>query len=61
MDKGKLVLLTADLNAQMINIKAIHQKIGDRAEKLQVDDQIVVESIAYQIHNLYCATEDLLK
>lgn len=61
MEKGKLVLLAADLNAQMINIKAIHQKIGDRADKLQADDQILVESIAYQIHNLYCAVEDLLK
>lgn len=33
----------------------------DRVAKLQVDDDIILESIAYQIHNLYCATEDLLK
>jgi hypothetical protein len=61
MDSSKLILLTVDLNAQMSEIRAIYQKIVDRSKKLQVDDQIILESIAYQIHNLYCSTEDLLK
>lgn len=61
MDKNRLILLTVDLNSQMADIKAIHQKIVDRSARLQSDDETILESIAYQIHNLYCATEDLLK
>ncbi len=61
MDDNKLILLKVDLNAQMSEIRAIYQKIIDRSKKLQSEDQIILESIAYQIHNLYCATEDLLK
>jgi hypothetical protein len=61
MDSNKLTLLTVNLNAQMTNIKAIHQKIVNRSTRLQSDDEAILESIAYQIHNLYCATEDLLK
>jgi hypothetical protein len=61
MDSNSLILLTVDLNSQMTEIKSIYQKLVDRSKKLQADDQIILESIAYQIHNLYCATEDLLK
>jgi hypothetical protein len=61
MDSNKLTLLSVDLNAQMSNIKVIHQKIVARSTRLQSDDETILESIAYQIHNLYCATEDLLK
>lgn len=61
MENNKLILLSVDLNAQMVDIKSIHQKIVDRSARLQSDDQVIWESIAYQIHNLYCATEDLLK
>jgi hypothetical protein len=61
MDKGKLILLSVDVKAQMGEIQSIHQKIVERANKLQADDPIILESIAYQSHNLYCATEDLLK
>lgn len=45
----------------MANIERIHQKLLDRVAKLQVNDEILLESIAYQIHNIFCATEDLLK
>jgi len=61
MDSNKLILLTVDLTSQMVVIKAIHQKLVNRSNKLQSDDEATLESIAYQIHNLYCATEDLLK
>ena len=61
MDSKKLIFLAVDLNAQMAHIKAIHQKIVARSARLQRDDETILESIAYQIHNLYCATEDLLK
>jgi len=61
MDSNKLILLTVDLTSQMVVIKAIHQKLVNRSNKLQSDDEATLESIAYQIHNLYCTTEDLLK
>jgi hypothetical protein len=61
MDSNKLIFLKVDLEAQMNDIERIHQKLLDRVAKLQVDDEVILESIAYQIHNLYCATEDLLK
>ena len=56
MDKNRLILLTVDLNSQMADIKAIHQKIVDRSARLPSDDETILESIAYQIHNLSCAT-----
>jgi hypothetical protein len=61
MESNKLIFLKVDLEAQMNDIERIHQKLLDRVAKLQVDDEVILESIAYQIHNLYCATEDLLK
>lgn len=63
MDSNKLILLKVDLEGQMKDIERIHQKLLDRVAKLEleVNDDAILESIAYQIHNLYCATEDLLK
>lgn len=61
MDSHKLILLKVDLQAQMNLMAVIHQKLLDRATRLSVDDDIILESIAYQIHNLYCTVEDLLK
>jgi hypothetical protein len=61
MDKQKLILLQTDINAQLQLIKAIDDKLAIRAEGVNPDDAIRLESIAYQIHNLYSATEDLLK
>ena len=61
MDKQKLILLQTDINAQLQLIKAIDGKLAVRAEGVNPDDVIRLESIAYQIHNLYSATEDLLK
>lgn len=61
MDSNKLIFLKVDLEAQMHDIERIHKKLLDRVAKLQADDDVILESIAYQIHNLYCATEDLLK
>ncbi len=61
MDKNTLILLTTDLQAQRQLINQIFQKLEQRAEGLTPDDLIRLESIAYQIHNLYTAIEDLLK
>ena len=61
MDSHKLILLKVDLQVQMNLMAVIHQKLLDRATRLSADDDIILESIAYQIHNLYCTVEDLLK
>ncbi|MDV2999560.1 MAG: hypothetical protein N5P05_001166 [Chroococcopsis gigantea SAG 12.99] len=61
MDTQKLILLGSELKAQLQLIEAIDMKLVQRAEGLTSDDIIRLESIAYQIHNLYSACEDLLK
>jgi hypothetical protein len=61
MDNNTLAILKADLKAQMDLIKTIAARLIERATNLQSDDIVRLESIAYQIHNLYNATEDLLK
>lgn len=61
MDSNKFILLKVDLEGQINAIDKIHQKLINRSERFQVDDDVILESIAYQMHNLYCAAEDLLK
>ena len=61
MDKNTLIVLRADITAQMALVKSISLLIEERAEGLQKDDPIRLESVAYQIHNFYNAIEDLLK
>jgi hypothetical protein len=53
--------LRTDVKAQLELITAINQKLVKRSENLTGDNPILLESIAYQIHNLYGSTEDLLK
>ncbi len=61
MDTNTLIILKSDLNAQMDLINNITNKLKERSQNLRSDDLIRLESIAYQIHNLYNAMEDLLK
>jgi len=61
MDKSRLTVLTADMEAQMSLVERVYRELEKRASKLEPDDEIRLESIAYQLHNLYNAVEDLLK
>lgn len=61
MDSEKLVILKVDVEAQLTLIKTVHERLRTRSSYLKADDIILLESIAYQIHNLYSAIEDLLK
>ena len=61
MDKNQLIVLQADINAQLTIIKTIAATVEERARGLETDDAVRLESVAYQIHNLYNGTEDLLK
>ncbi len=61
MDSKTLVVFKVDVQAQLNLIKQVDERLKERANNLQGDDSILLESIAYQIHNLYSAIEDLLK
>src|SRR3989304_9164402 len=58
MDEERLVILKAELNAQLSEIEDIYKKLEDRRKKR---GKAGVESLGYQLHNLYCAFEDLFK
>ncbi|MDZ7343446.1 MAG: hypothetical protein ONA90_02905 [candidate division KSB1 bacterium] len=53
-------ILEADLRAQQKQIDAIYRKIVQR-KKRYTRDPAALESLAYQLHNLYCAFEDLFR
>lgn len=61
MDKNALIVFKADIQAQIVLVDRILNLIDERATGLTADDPIRLESVAYQIHNLYNAIEDLLK
>lgn len=58
MEKEKLTLLQSELKAQQGDIGKIYQKLDDRQKE---EGKGRLESIGYQLHNLYCAFEDLFK
>ncbi|MEW6482032.1 MAG: hypothetical protein AB1397_03390 [bacterium] len=58
MDKGRLAILKADVKAQVRDIENIYIKLEERRGKKGMPG---IESIGYQLHNLYCAFEDLFK
>jgi hypothetical protein len=58
VEKERLAVLKADLNACLQEIEGIYTRIEDRKRKT---DKAAMESVGYQLHNLYCAFEDLFK
>lgn len=58
MDKDRLIILKAEIENQLKIIYKIYKKISER-EEIKNDKDL--ESLAYQLHNLYCAYEDLFK
>jgi uncharacterized protein YutE (UPF0331/DUF86 family) len=58
MEKEKLSILQAAIKSQIETIEKIFQKIEARRRK---KGEVQIESLAYQLHNLYCAFEDLFK
>jgi len=61
MDSETLVVFKVDIQAQLNLIKTVDERLRERANNVESKDPILLESIAYQIHNLYSAIEDLLK
>jgi len=58
MEKGRLSLLRASIKAQGTEIERIFERIEERRRG---KGEANLESLAYQLHNLYCAFEDLMK
>ena len=58
MEEERLSLLRAAVNAQKKEIEKIFAKIEERQTG---EGQAYLESLAYQLHNLYCAFEDLFR
>jgi hypothetical protein len=61
MDSVSLKVLAAEIKAQLERIEQVYYELEDRATQMQPDRLGQVESTAYQLHNLYSATEDLFK
>ncbi|NJK30146.1 MAG: hypothetical protein HC940_08320 [Acaryochloris sp. SU_5_25] len=60
MDSEQLLILKAELQGQMRLIDRTLSRLQTRANR-GLDDPALLDSIAYQIHNLYGSIEDLLK
>jgi hypothetical protein len=58
MDKERLTLLKTDIELQIREIENIYTKLEGRRRKKGI---VGTESMAYQLHNLYCAFEIFLK
>ncbi len=58
MDKERFAILTAETQAQLREIDEVYAKLDERK---QGKGQPAVESMGFQLHNLYCAFEDLFK
>lgn len=60
MDQARLKTLEADIERQMELISSVYSKVRDRRRGFE-SDVARLESLALQVHNLYCAFEDLAK
>jgi len=58
MDPEKLTLLKAEIQSQAAVIESIYAKLDERGRG---KTRAALESVGYQLHNLYCAFEDLFK
>jgi len=60
MEKGIIAVLRADVGEQTKAIDQAYRKIAGR-QKSYTKDEEALDSMAYQLHNLYCAFEDLFR
>lgn len=60
MEEVKKSLLKSEIDSQVKTIENIFEKIRHRSAIIDKNSEIL-ESLAYQLHNLYCAFEDLFK
>ncbi len=60
MDRERLVRLAAEMRAQLRLIERVSDRLNARV-KAGLDTPGQLDSIALQIHYLYCSVADLLK
>jgi hypothetical protein len=60
MDEKEFSLLKAEIEYQIHAIDTVIARVHDRKQNYAQDARSA-ESLAYQLHNLYCAFEDLFK
>ena len=60
MERERLAGLTAEIKGQWRLIEKVSERLQARVEE-GLDTPAQLDSMAYQIHNLYCSIEDLLK
>ncbi|HPU77846.1 MAG TPA: hypothetical protein PKY84_06065 [Thermosynergistes sp.] len=58
MEEGRLALLKAAISKQVMLIEQIYDRVEKRK---RAESEAELESLGYQLHNLYCAFEDLFK
>ncbi len=61
MDPIRLKVLEAEVQVQWASINDLYTTVEARAQGLRPDDPASLEGLAYQLHNLYNALEDLFK
>lgn len=61
MESAEFLILRTDITAQMALIDSVHENLEARAVGFDENDIRQMESVAYQIHNIYNAVEDLLR
>lgn len=61
MEATRLKLLETDVKVQWKLIEDIYSTIEERVRRGSLSDIVLLESLAYQLHNLYNAIEDLFK
>jgi hypothetical protein len=61
MDPIQVKVLQAEMQAQWQGIEDVYAQIEARAAGFRSGDPASLESLAYQLHNLYNAVEDLFK
>jgi len=61
--EARLAVLFAELDYQWGQILRIYESIEDKLARLRAepDNEDLRDSLAYRLHNLYCAYEDLFK
>lgn len=60
MEKNEVAVLKADVGEQIKAIDKAYRKIAARKKRYTKDEE-ALDSMAYQLHNLYCAFEDLFR
>jgi len=58
MEKERIAILKAEIEAQVGEIEKIYVRLDERSKK---KGKAAAESIGYQLHNMYCAFEDLFE